>query len=146
MLEKLAEKHSKWYNVALYICRDTDLAKDLVQDMYLYFYDKDIEVNDFYVQRKIYSLFIDYIRKQNYTVDIDSIDVKCNNDPFSPTDEEYEILLRYENLSFIEKELLEEHIISGKSFRDINKEYPLINYGFAFRTVKQAKNKLRGDE
>ena len=34
-IEKLALRNKYWYNTALTICKDKDLAKDLVQDMYI---------------------------------------------------------------------------------------------------------------
>lgn len=143
LLDKLAAKNDKWLYTAYCVCKNKDLAKDLVQDMYIYFYNKNIEVNDFYVKRKIYSLFIDYTRKIKYNLDIGDVNIINHSEPFMPDDNEQRQLDKINNLTFIEKELLNEHILEEKSFRDIDKEYPLINYAYAFRVVKQAKDKLR---
>ena len=143
MLEELSKNNKKWLDNAYYICKDRDLANDLVQDMYLYFSDKNIKVNDFYVIKKIYGLFIDHIRKLRNDISLEyCYNLECITRAFEPDDLEIEYLNRYEELSFIEKELIEEHFISEKSFREINKQFPLINYGFAYRTVKEALNKL----
>jgi DNA-directed RNA polymerase specialized sigma24 family protein len=147
MLEELCKNDKLWRKIALEICRDTALADDLVQDMYIYFSDKKIKVNTFYVKRKIYGLFIDYIRKQKDNISVENLFyLKDNDEPFEPTDEEYEILLRYNNLEYFEKELIAEHYINEKSLRDIQKDFPLINYGFAFRTIKEGKNKIKINE
>ena len=58
MLEILTKKNSEWMSMAMSICRDKNIAKDLVQDMYLRlnrYIDnpekimKNDEVNSFFV-------------------------------------------------------------------------------------------------
>lgn len=147
MLEELSKRNKVWLEFSYNICKDYDLANDLVQEMYLYFHDKNIEVNKSYVYRKIYHLFLDHCRKQSRLniIPIDSLFYLQDTDnTFEPNDIEYEILQRYEELNWLEKELIQEHHVNEKSLRQIQKEYPMIDHCYAFRVIKNAKNKLNG--
>ena len=140
MLQKLSQKDSKWRNFARSICKDRELADDLVQEMYIYFSDKDKQVNDYYVQRKIYSLFIDTVRKDKGDISLDLLFyIEDDNYTFELNDIEQEAMNAFNELEFVPHELMKEHYIEGKSLRTIQKEYPLINYGFAYRQIKEAK-------
>ncbi len=144
MLIELSKKDSKWRNFALSICKDKLLADDLVQDMYIYFSNKDKQVNDYYVCRKIYGLFIDYIRKQKEDVRIECLFyLKDNSNTFEPNDDEEIILNAFNELPFVQSELMLEHYVSERSLRDIQKEFPLINYGFAYRQIKEGKEYIK---
>lgn len=58
MLEQLAKRDKDWRKMALYICNDECLADDLVQDMYLYFADKEGTFNEGYVYFTLKDLFL----------------------------------------------------------------------------------------
>jgi len=144
MLIELSKKDSKWRGFALSICKDKLLADDLVQDMYIYFSDKDKQATDYYVCRKIYGLFIDYIRKQKEDISIEYLFyLKDDNKVFEPNDEEQIVLDAFNELSFVPSELMLEHYVSEKSLRDIQKDFPLINYGYAYRKIKEAKEYIK---
>lgn len=144
MLEKLCKQDKTWREIAFNICKDSLLADDLVQEMYIYFSNKDYEVNNYYVYKKLYGLFIDHIRKQSKTVSVDSLFyLQDETRVFEPTDEEQELLEAYENLDKTQKELIAEHYINEKSLRQIQKEYPLINYGYAYRKIKEGKEIIK---
>ena len=66
------------------------------------------------------------------------IDSKENT--FEPDDMEQTILNRYEKLDWKAKELLAE--IYDRSLREIEQLYPLINYAYAFRQIKEARVKV----
>ena len=72
MLEILSKKDKQWRQFALYICRDKQLADDIVNDMYLKLYEKT-NINDYYVFRTIKSIFIDYKRKEVNTMSLDDV-------------------------------------------------------------------------
>ena len=59
MIEQLSKNQSLWIKYANSICKDSDLAKDLVQDMYLKLYDSKKEINNSYVYSVIKNLFLD---------------------------------------------------------------------------------------
>lgn len=74
MLEILTKKNSEWMSMAMSICRDKNIAKDLVQDMYLRlnrYIDnpekimKNDEVNSFFVYITLRNLFYDYKKDKN---------------------------------------------------------------------------------
>ena len=150
MLAELSKKDSKWRNFAFSICKDSLLADDLVQDMYIYFSNKDKDVNDYYVCRKIYGLFIDYTRKQKGDISLDLFFnvVDNKNNTFEPNDKQQAALDAFRKLWVVQQELLLEHHVGDKSLRDIQKDFPLINYGYAYRQIKEGeqyiKNKTNG--
>ena len=99
MLEELAKKDKYWRKIAYDICNDKALADDLVQDMYIYFSTKKIKVNDAYVYKKIYHLFLDYLRKDKGDIRVDELFyLKDTTIHFEPDDEQLEVLLRYQSL------------------------------------------------
>jgi RNA polymerase sigma factor (sigma-70 family) len=77
MLEKLAENHKKWVQIAYNLCKCKDYAQDIVQDMYIKVIELDKEVDNGYIYSIIRSIFIDAKRKQKEYVaqsyDIDKI-------------------------------------------------------------------------
>jgi hypothetical protein len=50
--------------MALYICKDKDFADDMVQDMYVYFSDKEGEFNDGYVYFALKDIFLMQVSKK----------------------------------------------------------------------------------
>jgi len=74
-IRELAKHHNKWLETATAICNDPELAKDLVQDMYLKLYDCRNEINAGYVYRTIKSIFIDGIRKNRENNSSDFFDM-----------------------------------------------------------------------
>lgn len=147
MLQELSEKNKIWLDFAKKLCNDYDLACDLVQEMYLYFNNKNKVVNNYYVFMKIKHLFFDYCKKQD-RINNTSIEnfhyLKDTDNSFEPNDKEQIVLDKYDRLNWLEKELIQEYYISEKSLRQIQKEYPHINYGYAYRVISNAKAKLNG--
>jgi hypothetical protein len=58
MLEELAKRDKDWRKMALYICNNECIADDLVQEMYLYFADKQGTFNDGYIYFTLKDLFL----------------------------------------------------------------------------------------
>ena len=145
MLDRLVKDNDLWLEFAKKTCKDYDLACDIVQEMYLYFSDKDIEYNKSYIYSKIFHLFIDYCRKESRVTKV-SIEkfhfLEDKGVKFEPNDEESEMLRKYYELNWVQRELIEKHYIEGMSLRQIQEEFPLIKYGYAFRIITDAKNKL----
>lgn len=144
MLYSLAKKDNKWRNFALKLCNDKMLADDIVQEMYLKAYSYKKQLNDSYVYMIIKSLFIDHVRRNNTPVSIEQFHYLTDkNSNFEPTDEEAEILERFNSLDWKQKELIEESYY--KSLREIEKEFPLINYGYAHRQIHKGLKKVLKD-
>lgn len=141
MLEELSKKDKLWRRIAFAICKNRQLADDIVQEMYLRFHrnPKD-SATDFYVVLVIKSVFKNYLVTLKETSEL-NIYIESNESFFEPNDEEQEILDRFEALDcWRQKELLMESY--DRSLREINKTYPLINYGYAYRQIKEAREQI----
>ena len=141
MLEELAKKDKYWRQTAFYICKDNNLADDLVQEMYLKLADNKKQINDFYVILTIKNLFIDYCRKSRkeiYYNDLSFIDL--TKEDYEPDDNDKFVLdLIKNNAEWWQIELLE--MSNDHSLRELEKRYN-INYGFIFRSLKKIKDKV----
>ena len=62
-IHELAEHHRRWLDTAFGICNDRELAKDIVQDMYIKLYECKRDINAGYVYRTLKSIFIDGKRR-----------------------------------------------------------------------------------
>lgn len=67
MLEELSKHNEEWLRIANGICKDSEIAKDLVQDMYITMHEtgKEYEeVNKWYIYRVMFSAFLNSIKKK----------------------------------------------------------------------------------
>ncbi len=76
MIKELTDRHEEWLKIAYSICKDLDLSKDLVQDMYIrinrYVQDpgkiiNDGKVNSLYIYVTIKNIFHLYEKSQRDT-------------------------------------------------------------------------------
>lgn len=137
MLEKLALKHSLWVKMAKGICKDAYLADDLVSEMYLKFseYDKDKEVNEFYVYYAIKHLYINHLRdekKLNQT--------ELSNCLVSVEEQNHIDIELPDSVTWVEKQIL--LLRQEYSCREIAKQYH-IQYKKVNRIELKAKEKLK---
>ena len=74
MLEKLSKHHELWIKMLVNLDCDIDLAKDIIQDMYIKLYDKidnqeDImygdEVNKYFVYTTLRNMYFNHIKRSN---------------------------------------------------------------------------------
>ena len=145
MLESLAKKDKKWRQIALSICKDKGLADDIVQDMYLKAIKYNKPLNDAYIYFIIRSLFLDHCRNKKHSINIDDLHyLKDNVGTFELNDTELEILERYKALDWKQQQLIEESY--DKSLRQIEKEFPLINYAYAYREMHKGIKQVLGKE
>ncbi len=136
---QLAEKQSYWENIARSIVGDPDIAKDIVQDAYIKVHNKNItHIRYFYLA--IRSVAFDYIKRNKYCQMPDNLQLPDNVRIFEPNDTEAEILEKFDQLSWVQKELISE-ISTGRSYREIQDIYD-INYIYTYRQVCQAKQIL----
>lgn len=140
ILEQLSKRHIFWYNIAKNICKDKDLAKDLVQDMYLKVYEisekRNLEINDYYIFRIIKNLFIDFCIENNKKVSLNDFHyLEEDFNDFELCDKDLKIL---NDLSFLERELLT--LNQTMSYHEIQRVYN-INYQFTRRTILKVKEK-----
>lgn len=144
MIEILALKDSFWRKTALIICKDSMLADDLVNDMYLKLYQCDKQINDFYVIRTIKNLFLDHIKKNNNVCIDNFYNLADDNDNFEPDDYEFIIINECSKLSYLQNGLLKESY--DLSVRQISEKYQYINYGLIHRELDKARKKILGND
>ena len=138
MIEELSKKDALWRKVALNICKDKQLADDLVQDMYLKLYDCKKQINDFYVVIVLRNLFLDTIKQKNKRkqVDIDSFyDMEASVSTFEMDDEETKIV---NEMYWLAKGYFE--LSYDMSLREMAKELNT-NYMYIYRTMVNANKK-----
>lgn len=138
MIEELSKKDALWRKVALNICKDKQLADDLVQDMYLKLYDCKKQINDFYVVIVLRNLFLDTIKQKNKRkqVDIDSFyNLEANVSTFEMDDEETKIV---NEMYWLAKGYFE--LSYDMSLREMAKELNT-NYMYIYRTMIKANSK-----
>ena len=135
MIEELSKKDALWRKVALNICKDKQLADDLVQEMYLKLYECKKQINDFYVVIVLRNLFLDTIKQKNKRkqVDIDSFyDIEANTSTFEMDDEETKIV---NEMYWLAKGYFE--LSYDMSLREMAKELNT-NYMYIYRTMINA--------
>lgn len=137
MLEQLAKRDKDWRTFAYSICKDKSLADDLVQDMYIYFSNKNGEYKDSYIKTSIFHLFLQTIKKESVFTSLDNIDVVDKSNPYEYNDKEKELI---DSLKWYEKELIE--LSYEKSFHEIQRELN-INYQFVRRILNKTKQKWK---
>ena len=134
MLQELAKNHAQWLKMAERITKNSEDAKDLVQEMYIKLIDKDDEVTPFYVFKTLHSIFIDEKRKNNpYFYEIP--------DNLSAEEVEVEYIeLPLHKLTFLEKYIVLKAMNQSRRgiARELNVNYQLIN-----RIYNKAMAKLK---
>jgi len=143
ILNEIAKQDTKWRAFALKICNDKSLADDLTQEMYIRV-SNYTKWNNSLIHRIIYNCFIDYVRdnKEIYT---DSFEMHSPTDKkYEPNDDEQKVLDAFYQLEWRQQELIEESY--DKSLREIQKAFPMINYAYAYRQVKEGLRKILGAE
>lgn len=158
-LDYLYRNHHKWLiAVAMKICKDIEVADDLVQELYLYlserndealFYDKSFNLQ--YCRAFIHSRFYNLIkvndRKAYLRDDFDLEDEPYNIEEDNRLEASYKQVI--EELSHMKKEphwssamLFELYWFSDKTFEELSKEIG-ISKSTAFLNTKKVKNILK---
>lgn len=144
MLEELARKDSQWREIATKITGgNKSLADDIVNEMYLRRYDNDRgqPITDYYVVLTMKSIFLNS-KKTEKLILKDNMIVEDEGEAFEPNDDDKQVLDAFNNLSYIERELIE--LSFDYSLREIQDMYN-INYGYVHRIVTGARKKVLGD-
>jgi len=77
ILEELAKKDAPWRKMAFQICKDKDLADELVQEMYLKLYQNTNLIKEGYIYTVLRNLFYDYAKQQkDIIVDFSNIEIE----------------------------------------------------------------------
>lgn len=140
ILQELSKRHKYWLSIAYNICKDKELSKDLVQDMYIKVYDvsqkRALEINDYYIVVILRNLFLDYCKENNKNVRLDDcFNLETNEKEFEINDEQLKILNK---LTYLERELLK--LNQTMSYREIQRQLN-INYQFARRVILKVQER-----
>jgi len=145
MLNELAKHDTKWREIAKKITRgDSNLADDIVNEMYLRRFDNNRgqPVNEYYIVLTMKSIYLNY-KKTNKLICVNELRIEeVENEIFECNDEENELIKRFNQLPYKEKELLE--LSYDYSLRDIQEKYN-IDYSYSFRTIKKARKAVLKD-
>jgi DNA-directed RNA polymerase specialized sigma24 family protein len=149
ILKKLSKQNNKWQAYALKICNDSELASDLVQEMYLKFYrNKYTRTDAGYVYWAIKNLYRDTFRKNIQTISIDQliedkiIDFEDYNYEPSDVDNIVKQKLEGHDAYYAELALMN---ADGKSLRKLAYLYKK-NHVTIHLNIKKIKNSLLEDQ
>ena len=145
ILKELHKQDSKWQGFALKICTNKELSEDLVQEMYIKFHECGYtSFKSGLIYTMIYHLFIDYTRKKK-DIPVDVLEYEqITESVFEPTDYEQSILNRFNQLQWRQQELIKESYT--KSLREIQKDFPMINYAYAYRQINEGMKSIFGED
>jgi DNA-directed RNA polymerase specialized sigma24 family protein len=104
ILAELAKKDAQWRKMAFQICKDKDLADELVQEMYLKLYQNTNLIKDGYIYTVLRNLFYDYTKQQkDLIIDFSNIEILDDGDYIEPID--YKALIK--GLTWYERTMFE---------------------------------------
>jgi len=138
MLEELAKKDAQWRKMAFQICKDKDLADELVQEMYLKLYNNTNLIKDGYIYTVLRNLFYDYAKQQkDVIVDFSNIEILDDGDYIEPID--YKALIK--GLTWYERTMFELSTLVGQ--RELSRQTG-IHIQTIHRINKMVKSKIYG--
>ena len=137
MLEELAKKDAQWRKMAFQICKDKDLADELVQEMYLKLYENTNLIKDGYIYTVLRNLFYDYAKQQkDIIVDFSNIEIE-DTEYIEPID--YKALIK--GLTWYERTMFELSTLVGQ--RELSRQTG-IHIQTIHRVNKMVKSKING--
>jgi DNA-directed RNA polymerase specialized sigma24 family protein len=144
MLQELSKNHQEWLQIALHICKDSYLAQDLVQEMYLKLnrYPPKKEINNFYIYVTIKHIYYDHLKEEKQYTEINERILK---QPEDETHKAYHAILdrleeELNDLYWYDRELLLKKL--EKSPRVIQMETK-INHRHIYRNCQKTEEELK---
>jgi DNA-directed RNA polymerase specialized sigma24 family protein len=138
ILAELAKKDAQWRKMAFQICKDKDLADELVQEMYLKLYQNTNLIKDGYIYTVLRNLFYDYTKQQkDLIVDFSNIEILDDGDYIEPID--YKALIK--GLTWYERTMFELSTLVGQ--RELSRQTG-IHIQTIHRINKMVKSKIYG--
>ena len=139
MLQEIAKKDKLWRLYAFNLCKCKHLADDIVQDTYLRLLRNPRDkMTDSFIRFAIKSVWLNHLKTKKRNISLEQMYyIESKENTFEADDAEQTMLERYDRLEWHQKELIAE--IYDRSLREIETKYPLINYAFAFRQIKEAR-------
>jgi DNA-directed RNA polymerase specialized sigma24 family protein len=137
ILEELAKKDAVWRKMAFQICKDKDLADELVQEMYLKLYQNTNLIKEGYIYTVLRNLFYDYTKSQkDIIVDFSNIEIE-DTEYIEPVD--YFQLMK--GLTWYERTMFELSTLVGQ--RELSRQTG-IHLQTIHRVNKMVKSKING--
>ena len=138
ILAELAKKDAQWRKMAFQICKDKDLADELVQEMYLKLYQNTNLIKDGYIYTVLRNLFYDYTKQQkDIIIDFSNIEILDDGDYIEPID--YKALIK--GLTWYERTMFELSTLVGQ--RELSRQTG-IHIQTIHRIYKMVKSKIYG--
>jgi DNA-directed RNA polymerase specialized sigma24 family protein len=138
MLKELAKKDAQWRKMAFQICKDKDLADELVQEMYLKLYQNTNLIKEGYIYTVLRNLFYDYTKQQkDILIDFSNIEILDDGDYIEPID--YKALIK--GLTWYERTMFELSTLVGQ--RELSRQTG-IHLQTIHRINKMVKSKIYG--
>ena len=138
ILAELAKKDAQWRKMAFQICKDKDLADELVQEMYLKLYQNTNLIKEGYIYTVLRNLFYDYTKQQkDILIDFSNIEILDDGDYIEPID--YKALIK--GLTWYERTMFELSTLVGQ--RELSRQTG-IHIQTIHRINKMVKSKIYG--
>ena len=137
ILQELAKKDAQWRKMAFQICKDKDLADELVQEMYLKLAYNTNLIKDGYIYTVLRNLFYDYTKSnKDILVDFSNIEIE-DIEYIEPVD--YIQLMK--GLTWYERTMFELSTLVGQ--RELSRQTG-IHIQTIHRISKKVKNQING--
>lgn len=137
ILAELAKKDAHWRKMAFQICKDKDLADELVQEMYLKLAYNTNLIKDGYIYTVLRNLFYDYTKSnKDILVDFSNIEIE-DIEYVEPVD--YIQLMK--GLTWYERTMFELSTLVGQ--RELSRQTG-IHIQTIHRISKKVKNQING--
>ena len=137
ILAELAKKDAQWRKMAFQICKDKDLADELVQEMYLKLAYNTNLIKDGYIYTVLRNLFYDYTKSnKDILIDFSNIEI-IDTEYVEPVD--YFQLMK--GLTWYERTMFELSTLVGQ--RELSRQTG-IHLQTIHRISKKVKNQING--
>lgn len=137
ILAELAKKDAQWRKMAFQICKDKDLADELVQEMYLKLAYNTNLIKDGYIYTVLRNLFYDYTKSnKDILIDFSNIEI-IDTEYVEPID--YFQLMK--GLTWYERTMFELSTLVGQ--RELSRQTG-IHLQTIHRISKKVKNQING--
>lgn len=137
ILEELAKKDAQWRKMAFQICKDKDLADELVQEMYLKLAYNTNLIKDGYIYTVLRNLFYDYT-KNNKEILIDFSNIEIEDIEYVEPMDYFQLM---KGLTWYERTMFELSTLVGQ--RELSRQTG-IHIQTIHRVNKMVKSKING--
>ena len=132
MLNKVAEYHQDWLNIANSFLNNKQDAEDLVQDMYIKLHNLNItyekirykdQVNKYYIYQTLRNMALSFLKNKATNYQLNGTEIE--DETYCPKDEALDTLIErlhneIDTWCYYDKNLFLIYMYSGLSFRDIS--------------------------